>query len=1355
MADQQIKVGMDTSDVGTALSQMAQQFKAQGLAVKDLALEMAKFNKQGNLTSAILKGMNDDQKEVTLTVRRSKDEFKAVNVVVSENARVTRDAARAARELAAAQKEADRKSLAGAVDSRVRQALPINQSVTGAQAVGFESRLNSVQKIIENGKVSLLDFERILTAVSQKKPLEGLTGAHAQLQALLRSLGDIAQGTQNVDKEARRWFISMQGLVRLFEAQVIHRALGAIITEMTNAVQKSAEFQVRISELRTISQENQLAFGHWAAGIRKISDEFSRPIADVAAAAYQTLSNQVAKGAQTFDFLATAGRFANITVSSLKDSVDLLSGALTAYNLDASQAERVSAVLFKTIDLGRTTATEMANSFGRVAVISAQVGIRLEELTAAIATVTRTGVKYSDAATQITNVVTHLLKPTVAMKQLFQEWGVNSGEAAIATFGFLGVLQRLDQEAEKGSERVAELQRDIRAMRGAFSLSGEGAKQFASDLKQMENAQLAASNAAKIMEESAGKQFLKTMNQLKNFFQEDFGTPIVATLNGLIESVKSLDGIMGVSGRTFKTVATFVGAYVVAAGFVMPALARANAAILASRLALSGQGAALLTGRSAWLAYGAAVATSMGPLLAVTAAIAAVTLIAQSNTEALDRIKQGGRDVELQEQEKNRKVSQEEAKSFDQRRETFRKLLDENYQGALKNSADMVKVTAQRVEKEIELNKQVTENLKLSWAEYQRHLQSNINNTKSEITHLETRIKQSIDSMAGAERKIRDKVFDKRVGLEEDPGLRLQMLQRRMQQLEREAREGFERGDDTSIKQARENFNQLEKLAEQELDLRVQQRKIRVEMGKETLPVTRDSEGREVRRLDLSREANEFERKSLNYVQTRKQLEEESRRVDEQRKGQLDDILKKRQQDFDIIKQSVKELTELKLMDEQGKVKKEFKKEGTRNEIDMDRVEAFIKERQSRILGASSADEQRRFDFFKDIEQKRVALITETGAKIDADRAARMQKELMDAREHAQKLAKIAIDSQQNANVKQREAATNLKKVMEQMSANTDVGIVEGIFGWERGLGNVVPSARDANRKSAAEPLKKRFEELRDAAKQAESAWEADKTNEKLAAFEKAAKDAADAYLNFMRVRFSDRGGVNVGIGGDQNTSPVKQVELLKDSLNQIKEAQDQAKQAQQDQLSVLDSAERLKTQLGGVTAESKKVADEGGKAFETFGQKVLSNEGNVNSVIIALENLRQKVLEVNRTPVTIRVPNSGGGSVDPEYQADGGLLGVNWAPRGTDTIPVMATKGEFMVNAASTRRFLPLLHAINRGTLPRYMAGGGEVTNNTANIRDINISVDGSQGTDFSVRDFGVKLRREMRRGNIIFGRS
>lgn len=335
-------------------------------------------------------------------------------------------------------------------------------------------------------------------------------------------MGNQGQGAFN------RLEISWASVVRLVFAQTVHTAVRQIFQELHQGMDTAAQFQLRISEIRTISQTSQLSFNQWASAVRALSDEFGNPILETAEGLYETISNQVAHGAESTQFMVKAMEFARVGVASTADSVNLLSSALNAYHLSTSEVDRVSAILFKTVDLGRVRVSELANSFGRVASLSAPLGVTLEEVATAIATLTIQGIKYNEAYTLINNVLTKLIRPTKEMKEEISSWGYSSGQAAIAGLTFEGVLNKLQATANKGVGEISELFNEIRGQRGALALTG-AFDTFQRDLAQITNSMGQYREAQKIAAESAGREWLVELNKIKNYF-ETLGTDVLHTM---------------------------------------------------------------------------------------------------------------------------------------------------------------------------------------------------------------------------------------------------------------------------------------------------------------------------------------------------------------------------------------------------------------------------------------------------------------------------------------------------------------------------------------------------------------------------------------------------------------------------------------------------------------------------------------------------------------------------------------------------------------------------------------------------------------------------------------------------------
>lgn len=467
-------------------------------------------------------------------------------------------------------------------NARIAAAQPIIQQITNQlttqfgqlskpqQFLALQNQLNSIFKSIGDGKTNaqqLLDiFNRLGGGGGGKPPTTFLPpGAGGEEQSqLLRLISLFDQTGKTGTNAAKSIFLGWQNVIRIFQVQILHQILGQFIADIRASTDAATQFQIRISEIRTLSQENQLTTFAWASGLRELSDSFGLPVLDVVKAAYDAISNQVTRGAQTFEFLRTTLEFARITVSSATDAQNLLSSAIKSYGEQNLTAGKAAEVLFKIIDLGRVTASELSNTFGRVAQLSAQAGISIEELGASIATLTVRGVRYSEAYTLVNNVILKLIKPTDEMQKLFKTWGVTTGEAAIQTFGFVGVLRKLQQEFDTGGvSRLGELERDIRAIRGALGLvSGDAFADFEKNLKNISLGAEQFARAGDLIRESPGRQLEIELNKIKNILAVDFGQQFVKSVLDLTKPFGGLSNIVKIVIDLFVNLTNTVNAII-------------------------------------------------------------------------------------------------------------------------------------------------------------------------------------------------------------------------------------------------------------------------------------------------------------------------------------------------------------------------------------------------------------------------------------------------------------------------------------------------------------------------------------------------------------------------------------------------------------------------------------------------------------------------------------------------------------------------------------------------------------------------------------------------------------------------
>jgi TP901 family phage tail tape measure protein len=332
-------------------------------------------------------------------------------------------------------------------------------------------------------------------------------------QAITESFNQAGQATDKVKTKTRT-------IARVVQAQVIVRSIGLLVSTFKEAQEAAREFSLRefslrIGEVSTIS-------GDALGSIDQISDsvlELSRSLGlagdEVAEGLYQTLSNQVVEAGDALRFEEAAAKLSITTHSELRESVNALSSIMNSYSLDVSEVDRVSAVLFKTIELGRLRMGEFGDVLGRVSPLTEALGIEYEEMAAALAALTQKGVPAHTAITQLTAVSQKLLRPTKGLQELYEEWGVETGPEAIERFGGLrGVLLKMREATAGNDKEFADLLGRVRSMVGALNLTTNEGDALTQALEAMKDPVDDLNEAFEKTESTIGRRSVKAWNDL-------------------------------------------------------------------------------------------------------------------------------------------------------------------------------------------------------------------------------------------------------------------------------------------------------------------------------------------------------------------------------------------------------------------------------------------------------------------------------------------------------------------------------------------------------------------------------------------------------------------------------------------------------------------------------------------------------------------------------------------------------------------------------------------------------------------------------------------------------------------------
>ncbi len=236
-------------------------------------------------------------------------------------------------------------------------------------------------------------------------------------------------------------------------------------------------------------------------------------------AKYDIVSAGFANAADSAMLLNQAADLAIGGVTEVSVAADLLTTTINAYNLAAEDAVVVSDKLFTIVRLGKTTMSELGSSMGRVVAIAGQAGISLDEVGAAVASLTAQGLDSARAVTSLQGAIIQILKPTEIMKTLIQDLGFATGDALLKQEGFAESLKLIKARADELSLPLSEVFGSIEALQAVLPLTGTAAEGFAENLAEMERSAGATADAVTEMEKSFSQDMRKLRQNVNNILR--------------------------------------------------------------------------------------------------------------------------------------------------------------------------------------------------------------------------------------------------------------------------------------------------------------------------------------------------------------------------------------------------------------------------------------------------------------------------------------------------------------------------------------------------------------------------------------------------------------------------------------------------------------------------------------------------------------------------------------------------------------------------------------------------------------------------------------------------------------------
>ena len=195
-------------------------------------------------------------------------------------------------------------------------------------------------------------------------------------------------------------------------------------------------------------------------------------------------------GADGLAVLKAAAEGAKVGNADLGTTADAVTTIMNDYHLKANQAALATNILIATVANGKTHMEDLAGSISHVLPVASAYGLKLSDVSAALATMTASGVPAADAATYLRQTIIGLGSPTSAAAAALRSIGLTTDEVNASMKKSLPatlqmITEALGKKFKVGSVEYNEALKAIsggsKQMQGMLDLTGQHLNTFIAD----------------------------------------------------------------------------------------------------------------------------------------------------------------------------------------------------------------------------------------------------------------------------------------------------------------------------------------------------------------------------------------------------------------------------------------------------------------------------------------------------------------------------------------------------------------------------------------------------------------------------------------------------------------------------------------------------------------------------------------------------------------------------------------------------------------------------------------------------------------------------------------------------------
>ena len=324
--------------------------------------------------------------------------------------------------------------------------------------------------------------------VSIRITTSGAKAAASAMSSVTRSSAKMSKGFGTGVITARTLGDSM----RMSASLMKYTVAGAFMKVGTAALQAFRNFELSFSRIRGLVGVSADEVNKMKEATLGLAGATTRGPEELAEALYFITSAGIRDSATALSILEVSAKAAAAGLGETKVVADAVTSAMNAYGLGNLSATSATDILTAAVREGKAEADTFAPAFSKVLPVAAAFGASFNDVAAAMAALTRSGMTAGTAGIYVRQTLSQLLKPSKQGAEALEAVGTSAEEVRknIGEKGLFAGLQELSTKlggTEKGTEKFAKVFGNIRALTSMLQLVGPAAAENEEIFRRMSN----------------------------------------------------------------------------------------------------------------------------------------------------------------------------------------------------------------------------------------------------------------------------------------------------------------------------------------------------------------------------------------------------------------------------------------------------------------------------------------------------------------------------------------------------------------------------------------------------------------------------------------------------------------------------------------------------------------------------------------------------------------------------------------------------------------------------------------------------------------------------------------------------